>query len=78
MEGSFVLFALILSSVFLVQVDGVSLNNQFYPYGQFQADASLQRSTAPGPRYQTVQLTQAASFYGNLYSRITVRNNAGS
>lgn len=52
-------------------VDGVT-PTEFYPHGLLQNDGVLQRSTGSGPSYHTMLLTQAARFYGNLYSSITV------
>lgn len=47
---------------------------EFYPHGFSENDGILQHSTDSGASYHTVQLTQAVSFYGNLYNSITVRN----
>lgn len=49
-------------------------HTEFYPHGFFENDGILQRSTGSGASYHTMLLTQATSFYGNLYSSITVRN----
>ena len=67
-------FSLLVLQQVTLQVAGVSKLTGFYPHGIFEGDNTLQRSTGPGPSYQTVQLMQTARFYGGQYSAITVRN----
>ena len=46
---------------------------QFYLHGAPASQSQvLQRSSGPGPSYHTVQLSQAARFYNQTYSNLTV------
>ncbi len=54
-------------------IQAASLTTDFFPYGSFEGDSTLQRSNEAGSSSQIIELEEGARFYGNTYSRITVR-----